>query len=134
MSSLAYKVDTVVSRSTFPQYANLEEAPYMVHGDVQLHAVNAIPTEAAYKGSNEILRGNGGHAHSFVQDVETPTAFLFISKDAEGVEEQFVVVLQDTALDNPGRHNACVVPRGLYKVQRTKEVDHVREVLRLVID
>jgi hypothetical protein len=136
MNALAIKYDVaqVTSEVGFPTYDNLDDAPYMVHGDVQLHAVNKVPEQATYKGSNEILRGNGGHAHAFVQDEATPTAFLFLLKNEEGVEEQYVVVLKDTALDNPGRHDACVVPKGLYKVHRTREVDHVREVLRTVID
>jgi hypothetical protein len=127
-TALQYKVEELTQQA-FPKYDDLDEAPYMIHGDVQLHAVNEIPKTAKYKESNEIVRGNGGHAHVFVQDLNNPTALIFTEND-----EQWVMVLRPTALDNKDRHDAMVVPRGLYKVVRTEETDHIAQIVRVVVD
>lgn len=89
-------------------------------GDILL-----LPVEKVPKGLKEIPRENGrivlaegettGHLHM----IEAPEA-LFLAEDLESIENRFLEIEAEVALDHP-EHDTIVLEPGAYKVIRQRE-------------
>lgn len=100
------------------------------HGDINLHQVNKFEGKIIkHTGSYVVAEGETtGHKH--ILQVKNPTN-LEIYQDTFG---NTYFNLKEEGILTHEEHKELVVPKGIYKEIREREVDHFAEVTRTVID
>ncbi len=103
---------------------------YIRHGDINLHKVSKIEGEIIkHNGSYVVAEGETtGHKHVLkVKDKED----LIIKKDSKG--NFYFELLSDGEISHE-EHKTLVIPKGIYKEVREREVDHFKGLTRQVVD
>ena len=95
---------------------------YLRHGDINLHKVNKIEGEIIkHNGSFVVAEGETtGHKHRLMVENKKD---LVIRKDSKG--NFYFELLADGELTHE-EHKTLIVPKGIYKEIREREVDHFK--------
>lgn len=109
------------------------------HGDVDIIPISntslpKIPTEAKFSGKM-VMHGESGHKHMIKQGqvliLESPIEMQIPSGTYQ--VEKFLHILQDTVITHE-EHPTLPIPAGDYAVLQEREMDHMAEVERSVMD
>lgn len=118
----------------------MKSTGFIRHGDVDIRPIHttslkSIPTEAIPSGKT-VMHGESGHKHTIkngqVLLLENPMEIQ--TKSGAKQVSKFLHVAQDDTVISHEEHLPLQIPKGDYVVLQEREMDHLAEVQRSVLD